>query len=320
MTEIATGTFTSNTVQWRNLRTGILFVIGVAVMAFLALVIGRNTSALSKKVTYKIFVPDIGGLAENNLVSVAGKKVGTVLSLDFASLNDTTIGVEVTMLINQEYAYLFREGSKSTITGRGVLGDKLVAVVPGHGKPLAPGSYLEYEATTGLETVLGSVAHTIDSVNALLSKINRGEGTLGKLLTSEELLQQLQHTLSNLERATAALTQGNGLVPYLLNERSLARNLESTMRNFEEISQALKKGEGTLGKLLVDDSFYKNLNTIAQRLDTLITRLENPNGTLSKLTTDGALYKNLNSTAIALDSLLNDLRKNPSRYVTIRVF
>jgi phospholipid/cholesterol/gamma-HCH transport system substrate-binding protein len=74
MAEIATGTFTSNTVQWRNLRTGILFVLVIAIMAVLALVIGKNTSALSKKVTYKIFVPDIGGLAENNLVSVAGKK------------------------------------------------------------------------------------------------------------------------------------------------------------------------------------------------------------------------------------------------------
>lgn len=320
MAETATNVLTSGGVQWRNLRTGILFTLGVAVMAVLALVIGKNTSALSKKVTYKLFVPDIGGLAENNLVSVAGKKVGTVLSLDFASPNDTTIGVEVTLLINQEYAYLFREGSRATITGRGVLGDKLVAVVPGHGKPLASGSYLEYEASTGLETVLGSVAHTIDSVNILLSKINRGEGTLGKLLTSEELLQRLSQTASNLERATASLTQGEGLVPRLLNDRSLASKVESITRNLDDISLSLKKGDGSLGKFLVDDSFYKNLNAVTQRLDTLLTRLDNPNGTLGKLTSDAALYKNLNSTAAALDSLLNDLRKNPSRYVTIRVF
>lgn len=320
MAETATNVLTSGGVQWRNLRTGILFTLGIAVMAVLALVIGKNTSALSKKVTYKLFVTDIGGLAENNLVSVAGKKVGTVLALDFASPNDTTIGVEVTLLINQEYAYLFREGSRATITGRGVLGDKLVAVVPGHGKPLASGSYLEYEPSTGLETVLGSVAHTIDSVNVLLSKINRGEGTLGKLLTSEELLQRLNQTVANLERATASLTQGEGLVPRLLNDRSLASKMESITRNLDDISLSLKKGDGSLGKFLVDDSFYKNLNAVTQRLDTLLTRLDNPNGTLGKLTSDAALYKNLNSTAAALDSLLNDLRKNPSRYVTIRVF
>lgn len=320
MAETATNVLTSGGVQWRNLRTGILFTLGIAVMAVLALVIGKNTSALSKKVTYKLFVTDIGGLAENNLVSVAGKKVGTVLALDFASPNDTTIGVEVTLLINQEYAYLFREGSRATITGRGVLGDKLVAVVPGHGKPLASGSYLEYEPSTGLETVLGSVAHTIDSVNVLLSKINRGEGTLGKLLTSEELLQRLNQTVSNLERATASLSQGEGLVPRLLNDRSLASKMESITRNLDDISLSLKKGDGSLGKFLVDDSFYKNLNAVTQRLDTLLTRLDNPNGTLGKLTSDAALYKNLNSTAAALDSLLNDLRKNPSRYVTIRVF
>lgn len=320
MAEVASSALTQGGVRWRDVRTGILFVLGVALMAVLALVIGKNTSALSKKVTYKVLVPDISGLAENNLVSVAGKKVGTVLSLDFATPNDTTIGIEITLLINQEYAYLFREGSKAMIVGRGILGDKLVAVLPGRGKPLAPGSYLQYEPSEGLEAVLASVHHTVDSVNALLAKINRGEGTLGKLLTSEELLDRLMQTVSNLEQATAALTQGKGLVPRLLSDQTLANNVESITRNLDEVSRALKKGDGSLGKLLVDDTFYHNLNSVVQRLDTLLARLENPNGTLGKLTSDAALYRNLSSTAASLDSLLNDLRRNPSRYVTIRVF
>ncbi|MCS7012835.1 MAG: MlaD family protein [Chloroherpetonaceae bacterium] len=320
MAETAKSALTSEGVRWRDVRTGILFVLGVAIMGILALVIGKNTSALSKKVTYKVLVPDITGLAENNLVSVAGKKVGTVLSLDFATPNDTTIGVEITLLVNQEYAYLFREGSKATIVGRGILGDKLVAVIPGRGRPLAPGSYLDYEPAEGLEAVLASVHHAVDSVNALLAKLNRGEGTLGKLLTSEDLLNRLTQTVAHLEQATAALTQGKGLVPRLLNDHSLADNVESITRNLNEVSHLLKRGDGTLGKFLVDDSFYHHLSSVVQRLDTLLTRLENPNGTLGKLTNDAALYRNLSSTAASLDSLLNDLRRNPSRYVTIRVF
>ncbi|MDW8465058.1 MAG: MlaD family protein [Chloroherpetonaceae bacterium] len=291
MAETAKSALTSEGVRWRDVRTGILFVLGVAIMGILALVIGKNTSALSKKVTYKVLVPDITGLAENNLVSVAGKKVGTVLSLDFATPNDTTIGVEITLLVNQEYAYLFREGSKATIVGRGILGDKLVAVIPGRGRPLAPGSYLDYEPAEGLEAVLASVHHAVDSVNALLAKLNRGEGTLGKLLTSEDLLNQLTQTVAHLEQATAALTQGKGLVPRLLNDHSLADNVESITRNLNEVSHLLKRGDGTLGKFLVDDSFYHHLSSVVQRLDTLLTRLENPNGTLGKLTNDAALYR-----------------------------
>jgi phospholipid/cholesterol/gamma-HCH transport system substrate-binding protein len=145
---------------WRNLRTGILFVAGIALMAVLALVIGKNTSALSSKTTYKMFVLDIAGLAENNLVAVAGKKVGTVTTLDFASPNDTTIGIDITMSINQEFAYLFREGSTATITGQGVLGDKFIEVVPGRGATLKPDTYLKYETSGGLDAVLTAANHT----------------------------------------------------------------------------------------------------------------------------------------------------------------
>jgi len=320
MSETASSSLTTGGVQWRNLRTGILFVIGITLMAVLALVIGKNTSALSSKTTYKMFVPDIAGLAENNLVAVAGKKVGTVLALNFASPNDTTVGVEITMLINEEYAYLIREDSKASIKSKGVLGDKFVEIVPGRGQKLAAGKFIEAVPEPGLEDLLNSAKATMSQVNGTIEKINRGEGTLGKLLSSEQLLNQLSQTIYNLDRAVASLTQGNGLVPRLLNDKALANSVASMTTNLSEVSAMLKDGKGSLGKFLVDDAFYTNLNSATRRLDSLVARLENPNGSLGKLSSDPALYKNLSNSAASLDSLLIDLRKNPGRYVTIRVF
>ncbi|MBC8044760.1 MAG: MCE family protein, partial [Rhizobacter sp.] len=129
--------------RWNNLRTGLLFVAGIALVGVLALIIGRNSSTLTSKVKYKLFVSDIGGLEENNLVSVAGKKVGNVTLLSFKTRNDT-IGVEIDMEVSDEFAYLITDSVVATIKGQGILGDKFVAITntSPKGKKLPEGAYL----------------------------------------------------------------------------------------------------------------------------------------------------------------------------------
>ena len=48
--------------------------------------------------------------------------------------------------------------------------------------------------------------------------------------------------------------------------------------------------------------------------------LNNPNSSIGKLTNDPALYDNINATITSLDSLFIDIKKNPKRYINIKVF
>ncbi len=311
--------FPHSNLRWRDLRTGLVFVIGLILAAILLLIVGRNSPVINKFITLRIFVQDIEGLTENNFVAISGKKVGTVQALTIKERNDT-IGVEVLMSVRAEFQSIITKDSKAKIKPLGVLGDKYVDITLGHSEPVSDGDFLLVEKDLGLADVTTEGVKLIRNLNEVLEKINRGEGTLGKLITSSELMDKLMHTAENLERISTTLASNQGLAGRLMNDPELANRFVNLTKNLESITALLREGKGSMGKLLVEDSFYNNLDSTTKQLNLFISGLQNPSSTLGKLTADSLLYHNLNRAVIALDSLLRDLKANPSRYINVHMF
>ena len=62
-----------------------------------------------------------------------------------------------------------------------------------------------------------------------------------------------------------------------------------------------------------------NLKVTTDNLRQLTEDHKNPNSSLGLLMNDPALYNNLNSTVSSLDSLFIDIKKNPKRYINIKL-
>ncbi len=74
----------------------------------------------------------------------------------------------------------------------------------------------------------------------------------------------------------------------------------------------------TLNGLPVD-SLVDNLNSMSANLRQLSLQLNDRNSTLGQLMNDRELYDNINSAVSSLDSLLIDVKKNPKRYISIKL-
>ena len=61
------------------------------------------------------------------------------------------------------------------------------------------------------------------------------------------------------------------------------------------------------------------LNQTARHLNELTAALNNPDSSIGRLTSDPELYNNLNSTISSLDSLFVDIKRNPKRYISIKL-
>jgi phospholipid/cholesterol/gamma-HCH transport system substrate-binding protein len=81
----------------------------------------------------------------------------------------------------------------------------------------------------------------------------------------------------------------------------------------------INQGHGSLGKLAKDEELYNRMNDTFNRLNTLATRMEQGQGTLGKLSTDPALFNNLNESSQSLKEFLADFRKNPKKYLSIKL-
>jgi len=69
-------------------------------------------------------------------------------------------------------------------------------------------------------------------MDKIAKQIEKGQGTLGKLIGSDDLYREIQGLAANLNK----------------------------------VSQQIAKGEGTLGKLVNDDSLYKDLHALTTEL------------------------------------------------------
>lgn len=306
--------------RWRNLRTGILFLIGIALVGTLGLIIGKNTGLLSKHDTVHLFVEDIRGLSEGNMVSISGKKVGTITAMHFTSRNDTS-GITIDLDIRDEYFGLIRSDSRAVIKSLGVLGDKYIDIALGRSPhPLKDGDFLPTEMQPGVEELTSSALTTMSEIASVSEKINRGEGTIGRLISSTELSDKLVGAASGFEEISNRLLHGRGPVAALLNDDSLARRMKAGVSDLSALASSVREGKGTLGRLFVDESLFQSLNSISRRSDSLVARLNDPRGSIGRLSRDTEFYTNLNHTIASLDSLLVDLKQNPGRYVKLSLF
>jgi phospholipid/cholesterol/gamma-HCH transport system substrate-binding protein len=107
-------------------------------------------------------------------------------------------------------------------------------------------------------------------------KVNKGEGTLGKLLTDDSVYQEAKKTVETAKEAAES-----------------AKKAVETLKN---LSETIERGEGTLGKLIKDESLYREAKETLQIVKGIAEKVEKGEGTLGKLVSDDNLMKEAEKT------------------------
>jgi phospholipid/cholesterol/gamma-HCH transport system substrate-binding protein len=169
------------------------------------------------------------------------------------------------------------------------------------------------------EAVYNRMNQTAEEVRALVNRINRGEGTIGKLMVDETLYQRTVASIDRLNRILESAEQGKGTFAKFLNDSSVFDNIDQLVKRANTTVDNVNKGQGTLGKLVTDDQLYSRMNNTFDHMDAITTRIEKGEGTMGKLSTDPTLYNNLSASSQSLREFLTEFRKDPKKYLTVRV-
>ena len=100
--------------------------------------------------------------------------------------------------------------------------------------------------------------------------------------------------------------------PLMHNARNLTHKLDSVSYNLMLLSHNLNQ--------LPINSTMDNVYKITDELSRFSIQLNEENSTLGLLTKDPELYNRLNRVAADIDSLVLDVKKNPKRYISIKLF
>jgi phospholipid/cholesterol/gamma-HCH transport system substrate-binding protein len=154
---------------------------------------------------------------------------------------------------------------------------------------------------------LRRVNDLITSTQAILSRVERGEGALG-VLSSEQSTRAAQRLLLAMERFGALADRpasDEGLLPALLFDpkyKSVLEDLQRVAHNFRDVSDRLAGGQGTLGGLLKDEppdgsiaKASRDLQATLENLKSITEKINEGEGTLGALIVDPTLYERLSS-------------------------
>ena len=120
----------NNTSQ--KIKTGIFVTAGLAILFVMILLIGNQQNMFRSTFKLHANYRTVVGLQEGGFVRLAGINVGVVDMINI--VNDTTVRVE--MSLQKKIKPFIKTDSKANISSDGLMGDKLIQILPG-GNPAA---------------------------------------------------------------------------------------------------------------------------------------------------------------------------------------
>lgn len=346
----------SKALTWSELRVGVVVIVSLAVLAFTILYIGGGgASPLASKYVLKALMSDVNGLKSGAPVRVGGVDVGTVTAVGFGGDDARGRGmVEVTMRLDRRVKGRVTAESLATLGALGLLGEKAVDITSlALGKPLEDGDYVRAAAEDPFKGLLSDASATTAHIRRIMSRMDAGEGLIGKALRDEELYtrmvdvsvrlqavmsklesekgplgrlmndeetsRRLSSSIKGIESLVSRVESGQGPLGTLVKDDELAGDLKTLISSLNDVAGRLRRGEGTAGRLLQDDTLYKRLDDVVTRFDGVLDRLEHGEGTAGRLLRDPEVYTNLNAALKDLRSLVTDVRKDPGKYLRLKV-
>jgi phospholipid/cholesterol/gamma-HCH transport system substrate-binding protein len=352
-------------VKWSQLKVGVIVLISIVLLSVLLFLMtsASGMAVFSHKILVTTYVQNSSGLKVGAPVGLEGVTIGEVtkvlVSTDPAR---KLMPVKVEMKLDPKYHASLRKDSRASLATVGVLGDTVVDInsQTAVGPELQTGDELKTLETPNLQDVIKASQGTVESLNVILAKldglvtsIQNGEGSAGKLIKDPALYDEATSTVHQLHLLAANLNSGRGSMGKLLHDDELYDRLNDTNKKLNDIASGLESGKGTAGKLLKDDSLYNNLNSTLMhansllaeadagkgalglmtkdpafanklndtvtKLDALLTNVNDGKGTLGKLATDDAAYSNLNKLLSASTDLVTTIRSDPKKYLTIHL-
>jgi len=168
-------------------------------------------------------------------------------------------------------------------------------------------------------TLYNRISHSADVLNQMVDQILSGNGTLGKLINSQEAYDKLMNTADRFNSLLDEAAHGNGTVGKLMSDPSLYHRVNDAALKTDNLINDINDGKGTLGKLAKDEQLYNRLNQTVDHLNTISARIVNGEGSLGLLSTDSKLYNNLTAASDSLRDFLADFRKDPKKYLSIKL-
>ncbi len=293
----------------KEVKIAITVIISLAVL-FWGIEYLKGVNLFKPANFYYVEFKNVAGLTDSAPVTINGYQVGQVREINY----DYETG-SLVVLLGLEKELQIPVGSKAMLV-TDMLGTAQIELDMAQNSTFyGVGDKIPGENAAGLMDAIGgellpSVANLMPKIDSILTGLNA--------IVANPALQQ---SVTRLDGITANLEASSLQLSRMMNESMpvIMDNVEGVTCNLDSISGNLNAVSAELSKMPLDSTMVHIYN-ITSSLDEVTAKLNSTESSLGMLMNDRGLYDHIDSTVMSLDSLFVDIRKNPKRYVTIKVF
>lgn len=348
-------------VRWSQLRVGIMAIAALLLLAALIVLLTGSENPFSRKSIVYTYLGDSAAMTEGSAVRLNGILVGKIKTIGLSGETTAERVIKMDLEIEDKFMDKIPVDSVIAIGAENVLGAKFLNIRRGQSaQTIRPGGELKARDDKDFLEVVQSALPLLDSMKIILGRVDnivaaveKGEGSIGRLLVSDEIYNRLNSTLKDVQSLTGIIVAGKGTIGKLFTEEQLYEDIRRTVGRLDFLIADLQQGNGTAGKFLKDPALYEELRKSASEIRILINELNAGKGTAGKLLKDPALhdrilftlgnvnktidavnsgqgtlgqlmvnpalYDSLNGTTAEVRALLKDFRANPKKFLTIQL-
>jgi phospholipid/cholesterol/gamma-HCH transport system substrate-binding protein len=305
--------------RWASVRVGLFVALALFVAFALVAALGVSGSPLTRRVRLHGQFEELSGLAVGSPVEMGGVIIGEI---DDVSLPDIETGrVPVRLAIDPGALSRIGPSSEGYTGSHALVGQRFVGITPR--KPDEPalkdGDTVRTAVKPSTESLMDDAREALTDVRALVKelrglsgplarlgeKLDKGEGTLGRLAGDDLLYESLLRAARQAEAMT---------------DPALARELRQASQSLARTMSRVEAGEGVLGRLTSNARSTRHIDRALENVALVSDRLVEAKGTLGALINDPALLEKMNRLLGEMDAMVADMRRNPQRYIKLEPF
>lgn len=300
----------------KEFTIGLCVIIAIAVV-FFGIEYLKGNNIFKPANYYQTSYSDVAGLAQSAPVTLNGYKVGLVSEIEYDYAHPGRVNVEISL--NKELR--LPEGSIAIIA-TDMLGTSSIELTLGKSDKYIevgqtiPGQQKEGLMSTVTDDILPSVGNIMPKIDSLLN-------TLNEIASNPAIGNSLSHlntAMTHIEAGSKQLSTAMSAVPGIASDAKVSMaNVRHMSENLTAIANDLTTLAAQLKELPIEQTM-DNVYQTSQTLKELMNQINDKKSSLGMLLNDPKLYNNLSNASASLDSLLIDVKKNPKRYISIKLF
>jgi len=276
----------------KHIALALFILLGLTLFVVAIFVIGSKQNLFTRTFHLSSVFETVSGLRSGSSVRFNGINVGTVEEINIIGLNK----VNVEMIIDDDVRRFIKKDSKATVTTEGLVGNRIVEITPGSPElaSVEDGETIVSVRPLEAEDIFRTLKHTgenADSISkeivTLFENMNRGKGTIGQLITNEDLYNRIGQTINNFSQSSLVFNHAVGKLSSNADAIStdvtnLTPRLREITNDIAEISRKINSSENVAGTLLTDTAFARNLKDVIININKTTANLEEGSKSLNE--------------------------------------